>query len=63
MESLQNEKQHEVLQHEETVSKKDYEIKRLNALCKSLEKLMNERSAAEIEVRQKVTGKDLQLKV
>ena len=43
--------------------KKDEDLKKSNTLCKSLEKLMNEKSAAEKEVREKVTTKDDQLKV
>ena len=63
LEIVTREKQEEHSKYEELLTKKDEELKKLNALCKSLEKLMNEKSAAEKEVREKVTDKDHQLKV
>ena len=63
LEIITKEKQDEHSKYEELLIKKDQELKKLNALCKSLEKLMNEKSAAEKEVREKVTDKDHQLKV
>ena len=62
LEILKREKQHEHSKHDEELTKKDEELKKLNTLCKSLEKLMNEKSAAEKEVREKVIDKDDQLK-
>ena len=63
LEILKREKQDEHSKHDEELTKKDEELKKLNTLCKSLEKLMNEKSAAEKEVREKVIDKDDQLKV
>ena len=63
LEIVKTEKQEEHLKYEQLLTKKDEEVKKLNNLCKSLEKLMNEKSAAEKEVREKVTDKDAQLKV
>jgi mannitol-specific phosphotransferase system IIBC component len=63
LEIVKREKQEDHFKYKESLMKKDEELKKLNALCKSLEKLMNEKSAAEKEVREKVTDKDVQLKV
>jgi DNA gyrase/topoisomerase IV subunit B len=63
LEIVKREKQEEHSKYEELLMKKDEELKKSNTLCKSLEKLMNEKSAAEKEVREKVTDKDVQLKV
>lgn len=63
LEALRREKQEEHCKYEGLLRKKDEELKKLDVLCKSLEKLMNEKSAAEREVREKVVDKDAQLKV
>ena len=63
LETLKRDDHQKLSKHQETITRKDNEIKRLNDLCKSLERLMNEKSTAEMEVRRQASGKDTQLKV
>lgn len=63
LETIKKEKQEENFKSNKLLMQKDEELKKSKDLCVSLEKLMNEISAAEKKVQEKVTDKDEQLEV